>query len=192
MKLLRSILQFSEVLPHKKFEKSDCCLNIKRIYFISTSRDIKERYTMYFESIKYFNRIKSAVLFIIVFALSGPAVMADGGADTKILKDITPVEAFDLIQENKENIDFIILDVRTEPEYKSGHIENAENIDYYSEGFEDELGELDKNKTYLIYCASGNRSGRTLKIMKRRGFQKAYNVLGGIKGWKSKGLPVVE
>ena len=147
---------------------------------------------MYFESIKYFNRIKSAVLFIIVFALSGPAVMADGGADTKILKDITPVEAFDLIQENKENIDFIILDVRTEPEYKSGHIENAENIDYYSEGFKDELGELDKNKTYLIYCASGNRSGRTLKIMKGRGFQKAYNVLGGIKGWKSKGLPVVE
>ncbi len=147
---------------------------------------------MYFESIKYFNRIKSAVLFIIVFALSGPAVMADGGADTKILKDITPVEAFDLIQENKENIDFIILDVRTEPEYKSGHIENAENIDYYLEGFKDELGELDKNKTYLIYCASGNRSGRTLKIMDEMGFQKAYNVLGGIKGWKSKGLPVVE
>lgn len=147
---------------------------------------------MYFESIKYFNRIKSAVLFIIVFALSGPAVMADGGADTKILKDITPVEAFDLIQENKENIDFIILDVRTEPEYKSGHIENAENIDYYLEGFKDELGGLDKNKTYLIYCASGNRSGRTLKIMDEMGFQKAYNVLDGIKGWKSKGLPVVE
>ncbi len=147
---------------------------------------------MYFASIKYFNRIKSAVLFIIVFALSGPAVMAHGGADTKILKDIIPVEAFDLIQENKENIDFIILDVRTEPEYKSGHIENAENIDYYLEGFKDELGELDKNKTYLIYCASGNRSGRTLKIMDEMGFQKAYNVLGGIKGWKSKGLPVVE
>ena len=147
---------------------------------------------MYFESIKYFNRIKSAVMFIIVFALSGPAVMADGGADTKILKDITPVEAFDLIQENKENIDFIILDVRTEPEYKSGHIENAENIDYYLEGFKDELGELDKNKTYLIYCASGNRSGKALKIMDEIGFQKAYNVLGGIKRWKSKGLPVVE
>ncbi len=147
---------------------------------------------MYFESIKYFNRIKSAVLFIIVFALSGPAVMADGGADTKILKDITPVEAFDLIQENNENIDFIILDVRTEPEYKSGHIENAENIDYYLEGFKDELEELDKNKTYLIYCASGNRSGKALKIMDEMGFQKAYNVLGGIKGWKSKGLPVVE
>ena len=147
---------------------------------------------MYFASIKYFNRIKSAVLFIIVFALSGPAVMADGGADTKILKDIIPVEAFDLIQENKENIDFIILDVRTEPEYKSGHIENAENIDYYLEGFKDELGELDKNKTYLIYCASGNRSGKALKIMDEMGFQKAYNVLGGIKGWKSKGLPVVE
>lgn len=147
---------------------------------------------MYFESIKYFNRIKSAVLFIIVFALSGPAVIAGEGADTKILKDITPVEAFDLIQENNENTDFIILDVRTEPEFKSGHIENAENIDYYSEGFKDELGALDKNITYLIYCASGNRSGRTLKMMDEMGFQEAYNVLGGIKGWKSKGLPVVE
>ncbi len=147
---------------------------------------------MYFESIKYFNRIKSAVLFIIFFVLSGPAVMADGGADRKILQDITPVEAFDLIQENKENIDFIILDLGTESEFKSGHIENVENIDYYSEGFKDELGELDKNKTYLIYCASGNRSGKALKMMDEIGFQEVYNVIGGITGWKSKGLPVVE
>ncbi len=157
-----------------------------------TSRDIKERYTMYFEPIKYCNRIKSAVLFVIFFALSCPAVMADRRADRKILKDITPVEAFDLIQENKENIDFIILDVRTEPEYKSGYIESAENIDYYSEGFKDELGEFDKSKNYLIYCASGNRSGKALKMMEELGFQEVYNVLGGIKDWKSKGLPVVE
>lgn len=147
---------------------------------------------MDFKPIKYFKRLKAAVLFIIVFTLSGPAVTVGEGAGVKILKDITPVEAFDLMQENKENPDFIILDVRTEPEYKSGHIESAENIDYYSEGFKDELGALDKNITYLIYCASGNRSGRTLKMMDELAFQEAYNVLDGIKGWKSKGLPVVE
>jgi len=61
-------------------------------------------------------------------------------------------DAYTLIQKNKGNPDFVILDVRTPAEFADEHIENAINLDYYSETFRDDLNKLDKTKTYLIYC----------------------------------------
>ena len=51
---------------------------------------------------------------------------------TRTIKDITTQEAFDLIQDNQDNPDFVILDVRTAAEFAEGHIENAENIGNYA------------------------------------------------------------
>ena len=107
----------------------------------------------------------------------------------QIIENITPEEVNTLIQENKDNPNFVILDVRTPEEYLSGHIENAVNLDYYSDTFRNDLDKLDKNKTYIIYCRSGGRSGNALNIMKELDFREVYNVLGGITKWKSEGLP---
>ena len=107
---------------------------------------------------------------------------------TQITKDITPQEAFALIQNNQNNPDFVIIDVRTPQEFAEEHIENALNIDYYSETFRDELNKLDKNKTYLVYCRSGSRSRNALNIMKEPNFREAYNILGGINQWKAEGF----
>jgi len=111
---------------------------------------------------------------------------------TQIFEDITPEEAFNLIKENQGSPDFVIIDVRTPEEFAGGHIENAINIDYYSDTFRDDLNKLDKNKTYLIYCRSGNRSGKALDIIEESDFLEAYNMLGGITAWQAEGLPVVE
>jgi len=51
---------------------------------------------------------------------------------------------------------------------------------------------LDKNKTYLIYCAVRGRSGSALDIMAELNFKEAYNILGGINQWKSEGFPTVK
>jgi rhodanese-related sulfurtransferase len=110
----------------------------------------------------------------------------------QIIENISPQEAFDLIQENKDNPDFVILDVRTPEEFAEEHIENAINIDFNSENFRDELDKLDKDKTYLIYCRSGNRSGKALEIMKELDFREVYNMSGGIIEWKTEGLPTVK
>ena len=72
-------------------------------------------------------------------------------APTQIIENVTPQEAFTLIQDNRDNPDFVIIDVRTPGEFAGGYIEGAINIDFYSETFRDELNRLDKNKTYLIY-----------------------------------------
>ena len=108
---------------------------------------------------------------------------------TQIIEDITPQEAFTLIQENQGNPDFVIIDVRTPEEFAEEHIENAINIDFYSETFRDELNKLDRNKTYLVYCRSGRRSGNALNIMKELNFREVYNISGGIIEWKAKGFP---
>ncbi|MCK6599511.1 MAG: rhodanese-like domain-containing protein, partial [Bdellovibrionaceae bacterium] len=62
--------------------------------------------------------------------------------------------------------DSVILDVRTPDEYLSGHIKGAINIDFYASDFQNQLGKLDKEKDYKVYCRSGNRSSKAVNMMK--------------------------
>lgn len=79
--------------------------------------------------------------------------------------------------------DAVLLDVRTSKEIAEGKIEGAIELDFYNENFAEEVAKLDKDKTYLIYCRSGNRSGKTCKLMSEQGFTKLYNLKGGIIAW---------
>ncbi len=110
--------------------------------------------------------------------------------DTLQVQDVTSQEALDLIKENHGNPDFIILDVRTSSEFHDGHIEGALNIDVNLPSFSEELEQLDKNATYLIYCRSGNRSRTALRIMDDLAFTRAYHLTNGITEWVDAGLPV--
>lgn len=87
-------------------------------------------------------------------------------------------EASRLIAENSGNADFVVIDVRTEDEYKEGHVKGALNIDYYDGRAKEKLDAMDKTKTYLIYCASGSRSSIVLEMMQELGFSSVYNVRG--------------
>ncbi|MGH7800399.1 MAG: rhodanese-like domain-containing protein [Thermodesulfobacteriota bacterium] len=113
-------------------------------------------------------------------------------SQTQVIKDITPDEAFILIDKNKDSSNLVILDVRTPKEFEDEHIENAINLDFYSETFKDDLSKLDKNKVYVTHCQLGGRSAKTVVIMKDLGFVEVYNITGGIAEWKSKGLPTVK
>ena len=106
--------------------------------------------------------------------------------------DVTPEEAWKIIQENKGNPQFVILDVRTPKEFYQGHIAHAINIDYYDLTFKQRVEKLDPSKTYLVYCSMGGRSASARKIMLEMGFKNVYNMLEGILGWSKKGLPVVK
>lgn len=99
-------------------------------------------------------------------------------------------KSYKLIQKHDGDDDFVILDVRTQREYADGHLENAVNIDYYIDTFKDELNALDRDKTYLVYCETGGRSGKTLRIMQQLGFKNVYNMKGGYVSWQQKNYPV--
>lgn len=85
----------------------------------------------------------------------------------------------------------LVLDVRTEPEYLSGHIKEAKNIplDTISASNTD-LSKLDKSKPIFVICASGNRSLTAAVKLKRLGYD-VTNVKGGMAFWQLKKLPVV-
>ena len=89
----------------------------------------------------------------------------------------------DEFAEKKGQKNTIVLDVRTPKEIAEGKIPNAVELDYYSEGFSSELEKLDKSKTYLVYCRSGNRSGKTCGVMIGKGFRSVYNLEGGYTAW---------
>ena len=85
----------------------------------------------------------------------------------------------------------VTLDVRTQGEFMTGHIQDAQNIDFESGSFESQIESLDKNGTYAVYCRSGNRSGQAVKVMQDAGFKNIYNLDGGVIDWANSGLPLV-
>lgn len=74
----------------------------------------------------------------------------------------------------------VMLDVRTPTEYAAGHLDKAINIDYENPTFESEIKKLDPTKTYFVYCRSGNRSGKSITIMRNDGLNHIYELAGGI------------
>lgn len=129
---------------------------------------------------------------LAVLLVSGCAGGGGTSLKTQVIEDIAPQEAYALIQQNQDNPDFVILDVRTPEEYAGGHIARAVNLDYYAQTFQDELGKLDREKTYLVYCRTAHRSGIAVEIMAKLGFGEVYNLEGGIVAWVAAGLPTVK
>jgi len=105
-------------------------------------------------------------------------------------RSVSVYEGKKIIDQNKGNADFVILDMRTEGEISEGFIKSAVFHNYHSSGFRENLDKLNKDKTYLIYCRSGGRSGQALSLMKELGFKRVFDMQGGIDGWKRAGYPV--
>jgi rhodanese-related sulfurtransferase len=82
----------------------------------------------------------------------------------------------------KENVQ--LLDVRNPKEIAEGAINTAIFANYFDEDFYNMAAkQLDKSKPVYLYCRSGNRSGKSAKILKEKGFD-VYNVLGGYNQWE--------
>lgn len=100
----------------------------------------------------------------------------------KNMKNINGTQFAELV--GQENV--VILDVRTAGECQSGMIPNAINIDIMSPQFATKIKTLDKDKTYLVYCRSGNRSGSACGAMESQGFTDCQNLVGGVGSWTGK------
>lgn len=109
-----------------------------------------------------------------------------------VFREIQPTEANKLIATHKGDPHFIVLDVRTPQEYVQGYLPEKKplNLDFYAADFRERVAQLDRDKTYLVYCRTGNRSGETVKLMKELGFRRVYDLEGGIVAWQSAGLPM--
>ena len=130
-------------------------------------------------------------ILVVVICL-GFVLTSQSDPDSKHITAVSAKEAAELIDKHDEDSEFVILDIRTQGEFKSGHLAKSVLIDFYSQTFAEKLNQLDKEKTYLIYCRSGNRSSKSLEIFKKLKFEKVYHMSSGIRAWKSEGFSVVK
>lgn len=115
-------------------------------------------------------------IFTILIILLGAAMILYYQAKIKNSESRLAPDAF---REMLDRDSGIVIDVRTEAEHRDASLEITDrNIDVMKAGFEEEIEKLDRDKTYYLYCRSGNRSGRALRILKRKGFEEVYNIGG--------------
>jgi len=133
-------------------------------------------------------RLRRVIVWVMMVVLSVCAT-APLAAGTRF-SEVTVDQARELIQKRAGKAEFVILDVRTPEEFAEGHISGAVNVNLLPPDFESRLGALDRAKTYLVYCRSGNRSAKAIQAMNRLGFRSVYHMFEGIVGWQKKGFPL--
>jgi phage shock protein E len=134
--------------------------------------------------------ITPAISLLLICSFFAPTLVRaadDSPSKSPTVTHKVGVEEFDKLRQNKSKT---VLDVRTAQEFKSGHIPGAVNIDINSPDFENKIGALDKQKTYLVHCAAGGRSARACKKLEGMGFKELYDLSPGFRGWEKAGKPV--
>jgi len=82
-----------------------------------------------------------------------------------------------------------LIDVRTEEEYKQGHLAGAKLMSLNGD-FENQVATLDKTKPVFVYCLSGGRSSSAASYLKQNGFTEVYE-MPGVMAWSSAGKELV-
>ena len=102
------------------------------------------------------------------------------------IKEVDSAEALQLI--NHKNA--LILDVREDSEFKSGHILNSKWIPLGK--LAGRIGELEKyrEQSIVVVCRSGQRSASACATLGKLGFGQAYNLSGGVTAWQKSNLPL--
>jgi rhodanese-related sulfurtransferase len=131
------------------------------------------------------------LLFRFSFYLFTLIIAVPGCAETvKLDYDDITVDSLKTIIDQNENI--LVIDVRTEEEFDGelGHVKGTilrpvqQISDWYREFFD-----YKDTPVYLI-CRSGNRSGRAGSFLSEKGYNKVYNILGGMRAWNRAGYPI--
>ena len=129
--------------------------------------------------------VQQNMIWVALAIISGGMLLwpmiSGGGA-----QNLSPAEATLLM--NRE--DALVLDVRESGEWSSGHIPGARHITLAQ--LDKRMSEIEKfkDRPIIICCASGNRSSSACGQLKKGGFEKVFNLSGGISAWLGANLPL--
>lgn len=125
-------------------------------------------------------------MFLALFVILGLLIFQTFGARLRGFLEVEPMEAVQLL--NHE--DALVLDVREDNEFKEGHLDGARHIPLGKLGGRFSELESHKAKAVVVACRSGHRSARACGMLRKQGFDKVYNLRGGMLAWQNAGLPV--
>lgn len=125
-------------------------------------------------------------LFAALAVILAMIVYSYAGHSLRGYKSASPMEATQLL--NRE--DALLLDVREDNEFKQGHIMGARHVPLrlLSERLKDL--EAYRERPVIVSCRSGQRSARAATTLKKHGFNRVYNLAGGVMAWQDANLPL--
>lgn len=127
------------------------------------------------------------IIIVLITLVSFGSLQAAESSSTQVPMKRIGVEEFEKLRSEKTNV---VLDVRTEKEFKTSRIPGAVNIDVNALDFETQVAKLDKSKVYLVHCTAGVRSRRACKKLDELGFKYLYDLAPGFSGWEKAGKPI--
>jgi rhodanese-related sulfurtransferase len=101
------------------------------------------------------------------------------------INELDATELITLLKKEKVRL----VDVRTPKEIEAGIIPNAQAMPMSV--LAARMNELPKNEQIIIYCRTGARSAQVCMYMSRFGYDKVYNLRGGIVSWASNNQPII-
>jgi rhodanese-related sulfurtransferase len=152
-------------------------------WVLPTDKDIlliADDYTKALEANTWARRV--GVDSIVGYLDGGMVAWAVAGFKTSHIELTSAEDLHDMIT---STISFVLLDVRAPLEYADTHIKGAINIPVAE--LRTRHHELNKDKTTVLICSSGNRSALGASILKQHGFNDVYNVAGGLSGYSAAG-----
>jgi rhodanese-related sulfurtransferase len=126
------------------------------------------------------------LLWAALAAASGAWLLIEFVRQRNDKSQLTPVEATLLI--NRE--DAVAVDVRAQGDYEKGHLPNARHLPLAD--IERRSAEFSKFRTrpLILYCNSGTTAAKGIATLKKAGFEKLYNLRGGLYEWGKAGYPI--
>jgi hydroxyacylglutathione hydrolase len=123
---------------------------------------------------------------IVGYLCSGINAWRDAGKPIEHLDTLSATE----LKEKLDHNEVLLLDVREPREWEEGHVRGAKRI--YVGHLMAHTDGLPRDTPIASTCSVGYRGGLGASILKRSGFSKVYNVLGGMKAWRNLGYPLTK
>ena len=109
-----------------------------------------------------------ALSLLVILAILVISPVFSGGGDEEKAR-----QAWPLIQSGA-----LLIDVRTKEEFDAGHLEGAVNIPWEDTGALKQAIGNDKQRPVVLYCRSGNRSGKSIVMLEKQGYTHLHNGTG--------------
>lgn len=126
--------------------------------------------------------LAGGTLAVMLAALAYEASRARSGGES-----VGPMDAVRLMNQGA-----LLLDVRSQAEFDSGHIRDARHVPQEQLASSGEALKKYKEKPVVACCESGMRSGAAARVLRTQGFTKVVNLRGGIQAWRAENLPLVK
>jgi len=127
----------------------------------------------------------ASVLLLLLLLFAAGCSSQDGSSQA----GVRSVSQQELLSLSEEPTSVLILDVRSESEFASGHVPGAVNIPH--DQLADRLDEVDgdREEGVIVYCESGRRASGSIATLNDAGVERVGHLVGDMRGWRAEELP---